>query len=65
MRTKQYDYDAWLEQGLRLLDYDTSTDEYILAPFEPVLTSQQARLLSYDSISELTEKQVNIIWGEQ
>lgn len=62
MRVKQYDYDAWLAQGLRLVDYDFEREEYVLAEFEPPITSQQARLLSYSSIHDLTLQQKEIIW---
>lgn len=63
MRTKTYDYDSWLAQGLRLVDYDFATEEYILGPSAPTITPQQARLLSYNSVDELTPEQVRIIWG--
>lgn len=62
VRVKHYDYDAWLAQGLRLIDYDFEREEYVLAEFEPPITSQQARLLSYSSIHDLTVQQKEIIW---
>ena len=64
-RTKTYDYEGWLAQGLRLVDYDFATQEYVLASFDETITPQQARLLAYNSVRDLTEEQVSIIWGDR
>ena len=63
-RTKHYDYDAWLSQGLRLQDYDSTTGEFILSPFPPTITAQQARLLSYSSVYDLSEREFEIVFGK-
>ena len=64
VRVKLYDYDAWLAQGLRLVDYDFLTEEYVLDVHPPTITSQQARLLSYKDFNDLTLAQKRIIWPE-
>lgn len=60
-RTRTYAYDEWIAQGLRLWDYCPATGEYILTPFPDVITPQQARLLSYSSIHDLTPQQLEIL----
>jgi len=64
-RVKTYDYDEWLRTGYYLSDYDFDTGEYILKPFDKPITSQQARLLSYNSIHDLTPEQVETIWPKE
>ena len=61
---------AWQQQQLDLgwytADFDFNTNEYIMKRCEdiPTLTVQQANLLSYKDINDLTPQQCKIIWGD-
>lgn len=44
IRVVDYDFDEWIKQGYRLWDYDFTTGEHILAPFDtPVCSIAEAR----------------------
>lgn len=56
-----------LEQGWYTADFDFETNEYVMKRTEdiPTITRQQARLLSYRDIEELTPEQRRILFGDE
>ena len=60
----------WQQQQIRegwyTADFDFETNEFIMKRCEDIetITVQQARLLSYTSIDDLTEEQKKILWGD-
>jgi len=58
---------AQLREGWYCADFDFDTDEYIMKRCEdiPTITRQQARLLSYNNIRELTPSQRRILFGDE
>jgi len=61
---------AWqleqLDKGWYTLDYDFSTNEFVMGRCEDIatITPQQARLLSYADPKDLDEKTKRIIWPD-
>lgn len=55
---------AQLKEGWYTADFDFDTDEYIMKRCEDIetISVQQARLLSYNSVDELTVQQKKILW---
>ena len=55
----------WLDEGWHCADYDFDTNEYILRPNDAIqtLTIQQARLLSYNSIDDLSDREYATLFG--
>ena len=55
-----------LRQGWFTRDFDFETDEFIQQECKdiPTITSQQARLLSYANVNDLTAEQKRTIWPE-
>jgi len=62
---------AWqieqLKQGWYTADFDFDTNEFIMKRTEdiPTITRQQARLLSYNDVNELTPEQRRILFGDE
>ena len=58
---------AQLREGWYTADFDFDTNEYIMKRTEdiPTITRQQARLLSYNDINELTPQQRRILFGDE
>ena len=55
-----------IQEGWYTADFDFETNEFIMKRCEDIetITVQQARLLSYTSIDDLTEEQKKILWGD-
>jgi len=63
-RFKTYD-NAMLHKGWICLDYDFETNEHICARAEEqsTITVRQARLLSYNSVDELSDREYEELFG--
>lgn len=57
---------AQLLEGWYTADFDFATNEFVMKRCEdiPTITAQQARLLAYNDLNDLSEKQIRIIWGD-
>ena len=66
MRTKHYDYDAWLRQGYYLRDYDFETEEFVLDLLANIetITPKEASAMNYANAEDLTEDQIKMIMGK-